>query len=246
MSSVVRCDCTLESSSSTRRRGRLERVLEPVSFRLQPVAELRGLAVGLRLGGLVAALGELLGRLAGPRVELQRAVALDLERPVVDEPPLDLRRRVTEELRLADRRLRQHVAAVRRGLGAEVPVVVVDRRLAVEVEPLVERAVQRLPLLGVVEVGLRVVEAEETRAARNACRRPPSGAAPTSAAHGAAVSRKRTGTPSATAGATALSSAAGSAGTALGAGASTGSGGLGPWRILREGLDLVLRQGPRR
>ena len=47
-----------------------------------------------------------------------------------------------------------------------------------------------------------------TRAARKACRRFPDGSAPISAAQGAAESSQRTGIPSATGGATALSSSA--------------------------------------
>ena len=71
-----------------------ERLVEPVALRLEPVADLRRLRVGALLRSRVAARREVVGRLAGPRDELQRAVPLQLERAPLDEVALDVLRRL--------------------------------------------------------------------------------------------------------------------------------------------------------
>ncbi len=140
--------------------GGLERSLEPVALLLEAIADLRRLGVRGGLRRLVRTRGELLRRLAGTRVEVELGVAEQLERLRVGQAPLDLAGGVAEEGRLVERDAREHVGGAVGRLGAEVAVVVVDGRLAVEVEPGVERAVDGLPFLRRVEVGLRVVEAK--------------------------------------------------------------------------------------
>ena len=95
----------------------------------------------------------------GRETSLSAPVALQLERPAVDEVALDRPSRSSaKNARLAERRLREHVRGAGGAARAEVAVVEVDLRLAAEVEPAVERAVDRLELLLLVDV-------------RGACRR---------------------------------------------------------------------------
>ena len=73
---------------------------------------------------------------------------------------LDVLRRLREELRLGDRRLGEDEDGAVGRRGGEVAVVVVDLGLAREVEPAVERPVDGLELLLLVDVRGAVVVAE--------------------------------------------------------------------------------------
>ena len=168
------------------------------------------------------------------------------------------------ERALADRGARQDVRRADGRLAAEVAVVEVDDRLGVEVEPVVERPVDRLELLLLVDARGAVVVAQadagrDERAERAGLRRP------IDAAHGAARSRCAASTPAATGGATVVSfapsagaAAGGAAGgssrrrpvTASGRGAPAGvswprsSGHGGSGADPRSARDLLLRQRP--
>src|SRR6185503_5527985 len=140
--------------------GLLEGAVEAVALRLETVPDLRGLGVRTLLRGGVAALGEVLRRLTRAGDELELAVPLELERTPLDEPVADLLRSRLEERVLRDGRARQHVDGVCRRRGCEIALVVVDLRLAVEVDGAVERAVDRLELLLLVDACRAVVVAE--------------------------------------------------------------------------------------
>ena len=105
-------------------------------------------------------------RLAGAGGQLELLVAEDLERAVRDEPRLHVLAGLGEELRLADRRGRQHVGGAGGRVGAEVAVVEVDDRLGIEVEAAVERPVERLELLLLVDARRRCRRSAATRAWR--------------------------------------------------------------------------------
>ena len=128
--------------------------------RLEPVADLGRLCVRPLLRSGVAAGRELLGRLAGARDQLERAVALELERAAVDEMALDVLRGLREEPRLAERRRGEDVRRAGGRCGREVAIVVVDLGLARQVETAVERAVDGLELLLLVDPRRAVVVAE--------------------------------------------------------------------------------------
>ena len=130
-----------------------QRLVQPVPLGLETVPDLRRLRIGALLRGGVAARREVVCGLARPRDELQGPVALQLEGAPVDEASLDVLRRLREELRLRDRCPWEDEAGAGRWRGGEVALVVVDLRLAAEVETGVERAVDGLELLLLVDAG---------------------------------------------------------------------------------------------